>query len=79
MVQHVLRHACTNARAPGWLAACLCSSGILSASPPSVSLQPLLPPGVQTGIRLSPFGGFLDAVESHPYAAVVYLLEELNK
>ncbi|KAL4420266.1 hypothetical protein ABPG77_003445, partial [Micractinium sp. CCAP 211/92] len=32
-----------------------------------------------TGIRLSPFGGFLDAVESHPYAAVVYLLEELNK
>lgn len=33
----------------------------------------------KTGIRLSPFGGFLDAFDHHPYASVVFLLEELNK
>ena len=31
------------------------------------------------GIRISPFGGFLDADDSHPYALHTYLLEELNK
>jgi 12-oxophytodienoic acid reductase len=33
----------------------------------------------RVGIRLSPFGGFLDAKDSHPYALTTYLLEELNK
>lgn len=33
----------------------------------------------KAGIRLSPFGGFLDAEDSHPYAITTYLLEELNK
>jgi hypothetical protein len=31
------------------------------------------------GIRLSPFGGFLDAHDDHTYALNTYLLEELNK
>jgi len=34
---------------------------------------------LQVGIRLSPFGGFLSASDSHPYALTTYLLEELNK
>ncbi|PSC70848.1 12-oxophytodienoate reductase 11 [Micractinium conductrix] len=33
----------------------------------------------KVGIRLSPFGGFLDGSDSHPYALTTYLLEELNK
>ncbi|KAL4428356.1 hypothetical protein ABPG75_002445 [Micractinium tetrahymenae] len=33
----------------------------------------------KVGLRLSPFGGFLDAHDSHPYSSVVFLLEELNK
>jgi 2,4-dienoyl-CoA reductase-like NADH-dependent reductase (Old Yellow Enzyme family) len=33
----------------------------------------------RVGIRLSPFGGFLNATDSHPYALMSYLLEELNK
>lgn len=33
----------------------------------------------KVGLRLSPFGGFLDATDSHPYALTTYLLEELNK
>lgn len=33
----------------------------------------------RVGIRLSPFGGFLNATDSHPYALITYLLEELNK
>ena len=33
----------------------------------------------KVGIRLSPFGGFLSATDSHPYALTTYLLEELNK
>ncbi|BDA42129.1 12-oxophytodienoate reductase 1 [Coccomyxa sp. Obi] len=33
----------------------------------------------RVGIRLSPFGGFLDAEDEHPYALNTYLLEELNK
>eukprot|EP00887_Chlorella_sp_A99_P000665 scaffold5.g665.t1 len=33
----------------------------------------------RTGIRLSPFGGFQNATDSHPYALVSYLLEELGK
>jgi hypothetical protein len=33
----------------------------------------------RTGIRLSPFGGFQNAIDSHPYALTTYLLEELNK
>ncbi|KAI3428554.1 hypothetical protein D9Q98_007376 [Chlorella vulgaris] len=33
----------------------------------------------KVGLRLSPFGGFLDAHDSHPYALNIYLLEELNK
>lgn len=32
----------------------------------------------RVGIRLSPFGGFLNATDSHPYALITYLLEELN-
>lgn len=32
----------------------------------------------RTGIRVSPFGGFLDAEDEHPYALHTYLLEELN-
>ena len=32
----------------------------------------------KVGLRLSPFGGFLDAKDSHPYALTTYLLEELN-
>ena len=35
--------------------------------------------GDRVGIRISPFGGFLDADDSHPYALHAYLLEELNK
>ena len=35
--------------------------------------------GDRVGIRISPFGGFLDADDSHPYALHTYLLEELNK
>ena len=35
--------------------------------------------GDRVGIRISPFGGFLDADDDHPYALHVYLLEELNK
>lgn len=33
----------------------------------------------KTGLRLSPFGGFLDVSDSHPYALTTYLLEELAK
>lgn len=33
----------------------------------------------KVGIRLSPFGGFLSATDTHPYALITYLLEELNK
>ncbi|GAB4814383.1 hypothetical protein N2152v2_001429 [Parachlorella kessleri] len=33
----------------------------------------------KVGIRLSPFGGFQNATDSHPYGLVSYLLEELNK
>lgn len=33
----------------------------------------------QVGIRLCPFGGFLDSTDSHPYALTTYLLEELSK
>jgi 2,4-dienoyl-CoA reductase-like NADH-dependent reductase (Old Yellow Enzyme family) len=33
----------------------------------------------RVGIRISPFTGFLDAVDSHPYALHTYLCEELNK
>jgi hypothetical protein len=33
----------------------------------------------QVGIRLSPFGGFQNATDSHPYALTTYLLEELSK
>ena len=33
----------------------------------------------KVGIRFSPFGGFLDASDSHPYTLYAYLLEELNK
>lgn len=33
----------------------------------------------RVGIRLSPFGGFLNATDEHPYALITYLLEELNK
>lgn len=32
----------------------------------------------RVGLRLSPFGGFLNAKDSHPYALMAYLLEELN-
>lgn len=32
----------------------------------------------KVGIRLSPFGGFLNANDTHPYALISYLLEELN-
>lgn len=35
--------------------------------------------GDRVGIRISPFGGFLDADDDHPYALHTYLLEELNK
>lgn len=30
------------------------------------------------GIRLSPFGGFQNNSDSHPYSLTVHLLEELN-
>eukprot|EP00889_Picochlorum_renovo_P006968 jgi/Picre1/33998/NNA_001475.t1 len=33
----------------------------------------------RVGYRLSPFGGFLDAHDSHPYASVSYMIEELNR
>ena len=33
----------------------------------------------RVGLRLSPFGGFLNGTDPHPYALVSYLLEELNK
>lgn len=33
----------------------------------------------KVGIRLSPFGGFLNATDAHPYGLIAYLLEELNK
>ncbi|KAG7675009.1 hypothetical protein KSW81_002518 [Nannochloris sp. 'desiccata'] len=33
----------------------------------------------RVGIRLSPFGGFLNATDSHPYALISYLIEEINK
>ncbi len=33
----------------------------------------------RVGLRLSPFTGFLDAVDSHPYGLHTYLCEELNK
>lgn len=33
----------------------------------------------RVGIRISPFGGFLDATDSHPYGLITYFLEELNK
>ncbi|PRW44569.1 12-oxophytodienoic acid reductase [Chlorella sorokiniana] len=33
----------------------------------------------KTGIRLSPFGGFLSAQDSDPVGSVSYLLEQLNK
>ena len=33
----------------------------------------------RVGYRLSPFGGFLDAHDSDPYASVTYMIEELNK
>ena len=33
----------------------------------------------RVGIRLSPFGGFLNGTDSHPYGLITYLLEELNK
>ncbi|GAB4814384.1 hypothetical protein N2152v2_001430 [Parachlorella kessleri] len=33
----------------------------------------------RTALRLSPFGGFQNATDSHPYALITYLLEELNK
>lgn len=33
----------------------------------------------RVGYRISPFGGFLDASDSHPYATHIYLVEELNK
>ena len=34
---------------------------------------------LQTGIRLSPFGGFLSAQDSNPVGSTSYLLEQLNK
>lgn len=37
------------------------------------------PVPVQTGIRLSPFGGFLSAQDSDPVGSISYLLEQLNK
>lgn len=33
----------------------------------------------KVGIRLSPFGGFLNGNDEHPYALFSYLMEELNK
>ncbi len=33
----------------------------------------------RVGIRISPFTGFLDALDSTPYATHVYLTEQLNK
>ena len=42
--------------------------------PPAPRPQPL-----QTGIRLSPFGGFLSANDSDPVGSTTYLLEQLNK
>eukprot|EP00887_Chlorella_sp_A99_P005008 scaffold4.g5008.t1 len=33
----------------------------------------------RVGLRLSPFGSFLSATDSHPYALTTYLLEELNE
>jgi 12-oxophytodienoic acid reductase len=35
--------------------------------------------GDRVGYRLSPFGGFLSAHDSHPYASVMYMVEELGK
>ena len=33
----------------------------------------------RVGYRLSPFGGFLSAEDSKPYASVTYMIEEMNK
>ena len=59
-----------------WLAH---SSTRISLDPPLPCTPCLAPLPVQVGLRLSPFGGFLDASDSHPYALTRYLLEELNK
>ena len=77
----------------GWLqpTSCLQQGAVpmagRSLTPPELPLPlprtPCLPPSprsrLQVGLRLSPFGGFLDASDSHPYALTTYLLEELNK
>lgn len=62
----------------GWRerAACAwlpCSTADAARRPP-----PNCASRAQVGIRLSPFGGFLSAEDSHPYALTTYLLEELN-
>ncbi len=47
---------------------------------PSFKQGPLIIlPAPQTGIRLSPFGGFLSAQDSDPVGSISYLLEQLNK
>ena len=63
----------------------LCSNASLASPPPAPQSNPPTCPHSptcchwQVGIRLSPFGGFLDGSDSHPYALTTYLLEELNK
>ena len=57
-------------------------AALSAPTPPHRAVAPHLPrrcASPQVGIRLSPFGGFLSASDSHPYAVTTYLLEELNK